>query len=441
MARAWFRDAMRLTAITGLLVASAACAQPAAVATAPVAEDASTTLASIAAPVPPRHPDAAGPPGTEASFAQWLADRRADAIAEGLDPVRIDAALATVEFVPRAIELDGQQPEFTRTFWQYHDNAISELRVAEGRFNLARLDQRLDALSLTYGIPPEILVALWGLETNYGSFMGSFEVLSVLATLGYEGRRTAFFEGEFMNALRIVGRGQATAQQMIGSWAGAMGQTQFMPSTFLAHATDGNGDGRIDLWNSTDDALTSGAAYLSAIGWRAGAPWADPVTVPDTFPWADAELSVSRSVAEWQALGVSHALAQDLPPAATSASLLLPMGHAGPGFLVYDNFRVIMDWNRSTSYALAVSILADRIAGRPVIDGPRPTLGEPLRTVEVVEMQELLNVLGHDAGEADGRVGPMTRAALRSYQGQIGRPADGYPTLALLQRLRSDARL
>ena len=361
-------------------------------------------------------------------FSAWLDAFRDEALAAGLSPRTLDSALGNLTPNPRVIELDRHQPEFTRTFWQYLDNAISEERIAEGRRRLATHADLLASIRDRYGVQPRFLVAFWGLETGYGSFLGDFSVPRALATLGHESRRADMFRAELLNALTLIDAGDVTADRMRGSWAGAMGQMQFMPSTYRRFAVDFDGDGRRDLWSSIPDALASGAHYLSEIGWQGDETWGREVHVPADFPWALADLTLELPLAEWQGHGVRRMDGRDLPQADLTASLIAPMGHQGPTFLVYRNFRRIMQWNNSSLYALAVGHLADRLEGGGPFQGPRPAIDRSLRSGEVSELQTLLIALGYNPGEVDGLAGPRTRQALRSFQSEIGVPADGFPT-------------
>ena len=381
-------------------------------------------------------PAATHPAAAQQDFAAWLSVFRSDALAAGISAATLDQALGGVSASPRVLQLDRHQPEFTRTFWQYFDNAISEARIAEGRRQLSAHAETLAAIERRYGVQPRFLVALWGLETGYGRFLGDFPVPQALATLAHGSRRTTLFRGELLAALSLIDAGDIAADQMRGSWAGAMGQMQFMPSTFERFAVDFDGDERRNLWSSIPDALASGAHYLASLGWRGDETWGREVRVPADFPWVLADLSLDLPLAEWQAHGIRRMDGRDLPQADLRASLLLPMGHQGPAFLVYGNFRRILQWNNSRFYAVAVGHLADRLAGRPALQGPRPPIERSLRHAEVSELQRLLAALGYDPGAADGLAGPRTRRALRSYQTEIGVPADGYPTLELLARLR-----
>ncbi len=372
------------------------------------------------------------PPG----FRAYLDGVGAEAVAAGLSQATVSAALASVRFQDRAVELDRDQPEFVRTFWEYLDAAVGGSRVADGQARLSRHTALLAEVEGQYGVPAHVLVAFWGIESDFGRFTGDFPVIGVTATLAFDGRREAFFRSELLDALRLLDRGTVQLP-LLGSWAGAMGQTQFLPSTLLQHGIDHDGDGRIDPWGSLADVFASSANYLRSLGWREGDRWGREVRVPAGFDWTLAELSVVKPLAEWQQLGIRRTDGRDLPAVeGMPASLILPMGHRGPAFLVYDNFRVILEWNTSLHYALAVGHLADRISGAGPLAGPRPDVGRALNYAEAEELQRLLLALGHDPGDIDGFVGPNTRNAVRGFQGDIGAPADGYPTLDLLAQLR-----
>jgi membrane-bound lytic murein transglycosylase B len=275
-----------------------------------------------------------------------------------------------------------------------------------------------------------VLVSFWGLETNYGATLGSHNIPASLATLAYDGRRSAFFRSQLLDALRIIDAGHVSAIDMNGSWAGAMGHMQFMPSTFRAYAMDGDGDARIDLWQSIPDAMHSGANYLKRAGWRAGEPVTIEVRPPQDFDWRRANIANRLPVAQWAALGVKPVDGSPLPAVAGRAAIVLPQGWQGPAFMVFDNFDVVMRWNRSVNYALAVAQLAKQVAGG---DGLALLSGEAgaLGTAQLQTLQQALNELGFDAGEADGLLGPRTQTAIRQYQFMHRLPVDGYPAPSL----------
>ncbi|WP_277811070.1 lytic murein transglycosylase [Chromohalobacter canadensis] len=368
-------------------------------------------------------------------FAAWVEDYREHAAAEGIDAMTLAAAFDDVSFQPRIVELDRSQPEFSRPVWAYLDTAVSDQRVRQGR---AKLDAHRDAAMRAenrYAVPAEILTAIWGVESNYGSYFGHFSTIDALATLGFEGRRQDFARRELLAALKILQSGDIDREHMRGSWAGAMGHTQFLPSSFLAYAVDADGDGRRDIWGSVDDVMASTAYYLEEAGWQAGQPWGVEVTLPDDFDYAQTELSVRHSSDEWRAQGVTAR--EGALPTFDKASVIAPAGARGPAFMVGPNFRVIMRYNASTSYALAVATLAERIVGGDGVQGAWPRNLEPLSRTQVKEMQRRLNALGFTTGgPPDGVVGPNTRGGLRAFQRSQDMTADGFPTRALLERLR-----
>ena len=344
------------------------------------------------------------------------------------------AAIADVEHRERIIELDRSQPEFVQTFQDYLDQRVTRGRVERGRELLEDHEDLLSRVHRDFGVPPAYVLAFWGMETNFGNHFGRVPVLDALATLACDERRSSFFTSEFLNALRIVDAGDMAPEDMRGSWAGAMGHMQFMPSTFTAHAVDYDGSGRTDVWNSLEDAFGSAGNYLRDIGWKPGERWGREVRLPEGFDYGLASMDTRKSLAAWNAHGVRTAGGNALPQADMQGSIILPAGHDGPAFLVYDNFRVIMRWNRSVSYAIAVGHLADRIAGLGRLQADWDE--EALSIDEVKEIQERLNALGHDSGKPDGLPGPQTRAAIRIFQRETERPADGHPDHALLEALR-----
>ncbi len=297
-------------------------------------------------------------------FGQWLAAFRAEAANAGISAPTLDAALRGIAPIPKVLELDRRQPETTMTFDQYVERIVNDARVSRGRALLNEHSALLDQVSATYGVPPSVIVALWGIETGFGANTGGFRVVDALATLAYDGRRSAYFRGELLNALRILDSGQIAPSQMTGSWAGAMGQNQFMPSSYLTYAVDFNGDGRRDIWRTTADVFGSSANYLARVGWKPGRSWGQRVTLPPGFNPALTGLDVRKPVHEWQALGVRRLNGGELPYAEGTGSIILPGGPGGPAFLVHDNFRAIMKWNKSQYFATSVGILSDRIAAR-----------------------------------------------------------------------------
>ena len=378
------------------------------------------------------------PEAGQAGFAAWVAAFAREAEAAGIRPETIRQALGPAQLQTRVIELDGAQPEFTRTPWAYLDSAASPQRIATGRRKLAEARPALDAAATRYGVPASVITAIWGMESNYGANFGTFRTVDALATLGFEGRRSAWARKELMAALRILDAGDIAPERMIGSWAGAMGHTQFLPSVFLAHAVDADGDGHRDIWGSIPDVTASTAAFLAGEGWRRGEVWGTEVRLPAGFDYARTELTVRQSAAQWASEGVQSMKGQPLP-ALDSTSILTPAGARGPAFLVGPNFRTLLRYNNAVNYALGVALLAQQIDAGPGIAAPWPRDLQPLSRDQVRTLQTTLTTRGFDTGSADGVLGPATRAGLRRYQQSEGLVADGYPTVALLNRLQTAA--
>ena len=370
----------------------------------------------------------------EQKFVRWVADFRASARAAGIDEATLQSAFDGVRFVPRAVAADRAQPEFTRTVWAYLDSAVSAQRIARGQDKLQQLRAQVDAITARYGVPTEVIFAIWGMESNFGSNVGDIPTIDALATLGFEGRREQWARGQLLAALKILQNRDIDRAQMIGSWAGAMGQTQFLPSNFLAYAVDADGDGRRDIWGSVPDVVASTANFLARSGWQAGQPWGLEVRLPAGFDYARAD-DVRQPASQWAGEGVQSLDGAPLP-ALDGASILLPAGARGPAFLVGNNFRTILRYNNSTSYALAVGLLAQRLAGGAGVQAPWPRDLQALSSSQVRALQTALNARGFDTGTPDGTMGPATRRGIRQYQLSQGLPADGYPTLELLQRLQ-----
>ncbi|RMF04743.1 MAG: lytic murein transglycosylase [Alphaproteobacteria bacterium] len=339
---------------------------------------------------------------------------------------------------PEVLEKAAYQPEFTKPIWEYLASAVSESRIVNGRKKLAQHSRLLADLQARTGVDKHVLVAIWGMETSYGSYMGKRYVIRSLATLAYSGERQRFGRTQLLAALKILQRGDITPARMKGSWAGAMGHTQFIPTTYLRYAVDHDGDGRRDVWNSVADALASTANYLKASKWRAGETWGYEVMLPRGFDYASASRKTVKTLAEWQALGVKRVKGKKFPRPGDRASIILPAGARGPAFAVINNFRSILRYNNATAYALAVGHLADRIRD-PGFGGfvtPWPKAYRPLSRSQRVALQELLQEKGFLKGKADGVIGSGTRAAVRAYQKSAGLTPDGYASVKLLEHLQ-----
>lgn len=371
-----------------------------------------------------------------AAMTAWVAAFQPKALAAGITPEIFDAALTGVAPDPRVLDKDHNQTEFTKTIWDYLDRAVSSDRIAGGQKAMTAYAALLQRIEAQYGVPKEIVVAIWGLESDYGAFRGDFPVMQSLATLACGGRRAGFWEGEALAALRILQAGDVALAAMKGSWAGAMGHTQFMPSSYLRLAVDFDGDGRRNIWgDDPTDALASTAAYLAASGWVRGQPWGLEVVLPEGFDYLQSGEGVLKSPAEWRALGVVPAVGGELP-AGGPAELRLPGGHRGATFLTFGNFKAIEAYNLADAYVIAVGHLSDRIAGGSPMTAGWPREDRALVLEERVELQQRLTDAGFDTGGVDGRIGPRTIRAMQAWQLASGLPPDGYASLQALEALR-----
>ncbi|MDP3310344.1 MAG: lytic murein transglycosylase, partial [Polaromonas sp.] len=368
-----------------------------------LAAGAATLSASAQMPPPGSSLASAVPDEAERDqrFAHWIADFSASARAAGISEATLQSAFEGVRFIPRVTQLDGAQAEFTRTVWDYLDSAVSAQRIVRGQDRMLQARSAVDAAAARYGVPAEILAAIWGMESNYGSFTGDIPTIDALATLGFEGRREAWARSQLLAALKILQNGDIPRAQMVGSWAGAMGQTQFLPSNFLAYAVDADGDGRRDIWGSLPDVMASTANFLARSGWQPGQPWGQEVRLPAGFDLALADGEQRRPASAWADLGVQSVDGSPLP-AMADAALLLPASARGPAFLVGPNFRTILRYNNSTSYALAVGLLAQALAGGPAVQAPWPRELQALSRSQLLALQNSLNARGFDSGAPDG---------------------------------------
>ena len=377
----------------------------------------------------------------KASFARYLKTMRTQAIRRGVSRAVVDRAFKNLKPNPEVLKLAAFQPEFKLTAWAYLDKTVSDVRIANGKKNYAAQRALLDKLEARYGVPKRYIVAIWGLESRYGARKGDLPVIQSLATLGYTGKRKRFGRQQLIAALKILQRRDIPLSQFTGSWAGAMGHTQFIPTTYNAYAVDWTGDGTRDIWNSVPDALASTARYLKVSGWRKGEAWGEEVQIPRNFNTRRAGIKKRkpRPVSEWVRMGVKPIGGGKFRSTRRGAWLLLPSGRRGPAFLVYRNFRTIMRYNNSDKYALAVAYLGDRIIGKPEFRTKWPRTGTPLMLAGRKELQIYLTKLGLYSGEIDGAVGRETEKAIRKFQRSKGLKPDAYPSVELLNRLKSGA--
>lgn len=430
-------------AVTALLTACAAGPEPQ---TPPPAGPPSPPPASGAPETPgdsgpaPARPVGPFESSGHARMDAWRADFASRAQAQGRDREVIRSVLEGISpletFLGSAFTAQSSgiedQAEFAKPIWEYLSSTVTSTRKRIGADKLAANTALFDRLEAEYGVDREVLTAIWGMETSYGGFIGSNDAANTLANMAVEGRRRRFAEGELIALMKILEQGLAERGDLVSGWAGAMGQTQFMPSTFLAHAEDFTGDGKIDVWNSRADALASAANYLAVSGYRSGEPWGLEVILPDGFDYSHAD-GKDRRLATWRSLGLAAARGDRLDAGgAEFAELWVPAGHRGPKFLLFRNFDVFKTYNRADSYALAVGLLSQGVQGRdsPVADWPSDI--RPLSVAQVKRLQAGLNDLGYGAGPVDGIPGRMTKSALRRFQADRGLIADGFPTASML---------
>ena len=369
------------------------------------------------------------------SFERWLEAFKQEATAQGISRQAIAATLDGVTFDPSVIRRDRGQGVFQQSFLQFSDRMTAAGRYQNGLKQLKNNAQLVARIEKVTGVPPPVVAALWGLESDYGAYKGAnFSIIRAVATLAYDCRRSDFFRKQLFDAVRIVERGDLRPDQLIGNWAGELGPTQFTPSDYYKHGLDFDGDGRVDMTRSVPDALASAANLLKSFGWQRGQPWLQEVRVPANLPWQEAGLEVQHPRSQWVKWGVVAAHG-NLPADNLPASLVLPMGRNGPAFLAYPNFKAYTEWNAAIVYATTAAYFATRLAGAPKVSpGNAPV--QVLTTPQVQDLQRLLIARRFLTGEADGRLGAMTRTAVKKAQLKVGLPADSYPTLDLIERLR-----
>ncbi|WP_298361481.1 lytic murein transglycosylase [uncultured Litoreibacter sp.] len=372
----------------------------------------------------------------KAGFGNWIKGFRGRALAKGISPETFDRAFRGVTYDPEVIKRDRNQSEFTKTLWDYLDSAASDTRIANGKAAMRKHGAVLDRIEARFGVDKHVVAAVWGLESAYGTFRGSKDLVGSLATLAFDARRGAFFEQQLVAGLKIIQAGDVAPRSMTGSWAGAMGHTQFIPTSYLDYAVDFTGDGKRDIWSDNPtDALASTANYLAKFGWVTGQPWGVEVQVPDGFDYTLANRKVLKSPADWGGLGVKDMQGRVVPNHG-AASILLPAGAEGAAFMIFKNFEVIERYNTADAYVIGVGHLSDRLRGGPAIKASWPRGDRALTFKERVEMQKLLTAKGFDTRKIDGKIGPLTINAVRRYQKSQGLVQDGYASLRILQRLR-----
>jgi lytic murein transglycosylase len=380
--------------------------------------------------------DAAARCRNTGSFERWLDGFKREAAAQGISRQVIAATLDGVTFDPAIIRRDSGQGVFTQSFLQFAGRMTGGGRHANGLKQMKANARLFAAIEQRTGVPPAVVAALWGLESDYGAYKGGkYQIIRSVATLAYDCRRPDFFRQQLLDALRIVQRGDLRADEMIGNWAGELGPTQFTPSDYYKHGVDFDGDGRVDMIRSVPDALASAANLMKSFGWQRGQPWLQEVRVPAQMPWQEADVAIQHPRSQWVRWGVTAARGQ-LPADNMPASLILPMGRNGPAFLAYPNFKAYIEWNAAIVYSTTAAYFATRLAGAPPVGAGNGQVAVP-DAKQVQDMQRLLISRGFMDGEADGKMGAQTRAAVKQAQLKYGLPADSYPTPELTERLRA----
>jgi len=369
------------------------------------------------------------------NFERWIDDFKREAEAQGISRQTISATLDGVTFDPSVIKRDRGQGVFQQSFLQFSERMTIVGRYQNGLAQMKKHAALLARIEKETGVPPPVVAALWGLESDYGAYKGAnFSIVRAVATLAFDCRRSDFFRKQLMDAVRIVQRGDLRPEDMIGNWAGELGPTQFTPSDYYKHGLDFDGDGKVDMTRSLPDALASAANLLKSFGWQRGQPWLQEVRVPANLPWQEAGLDVQHPRSQWVKWGVV-ATHGNLAADNLQASLILPMGRNGPAFLAYPNFKAYTEWNAAIVYATTAAYFATRLAGAPKLSpGNAPV--QVLTTPQVQELQRMLIAQRFLTGEADGRIGSQTRVAVKKAQLKVGLPADSYPSLDLIDRLR-----
>jgi lytic murein transglycosylase len=373
---------------------------------------------------------------TSGSFESWLARFKAEALAQGISRSAIAAASPYLVYDQRIINIDRGQRIFALSFLEFSSKLVPASRLQQGQAQMRKYQAVFDRAEKQYGVPAAVITGFWGLESDFGTGMGKDNSIRSLTSLAYDCRRADMFRGHLFDALRLIQRGDLVPSEMIGSWAGELGQTQMMPSEYIKYAVDYDGDGKRNLLRSVPDVIGSTANYLVSLGWKRGEPWLREVRVPANMPWDQADLAIQHPLAQWAAWGVTLPDGRPLQKENLKASLLLPMGRFGPSFLVFDNFQAYLKWNNSLVYSTTAAYYATRLAGAPPMRRGTGTPPPPLGLEQARELQQLLTKAGYDVGGADGKLGLSSRQAIRSMQVKLGLPADSYPTVELLARMR-----
>jgi lytic murein transglycosylase len=370
------------------------------------------------------------------SFDRWLADFKREALSQGISQATINAVSPYLVFEQRILNIDRSQRFFAQTFLEISDKMLAGGRIPNGIAKIKQNQALFAREEKDFGVPASVITAFWGLESDFGVGQGKDHSIKSLATLAYDCRRPDRFRGHLLDALRLIERGDLRPEEMIGSWAGELGHTQFMPSEYMAHAIDYDGDGKRNLIKSVPDVIGSTGKYLVHLGWRRGEPWLQEVRVPGNLKWQEADRTIEHPRSQWAAWGVTRSNGQALQSDNMPASLVLPMGRLGPAFLTYRNFQAYVGWNESLNYSLTAAHYATRLDGAPAMYRGTPNI--PKLTIdENRELQQILTRLGHDVGRIDGVLGTKSRVAVRKEQLKIGMPADAWPTPELLQRLHA----
>lgn len=375
---------------------------------------------------------------TAGSFESWLGRFKTEARSQGISQSAIDAAAPFLVYDQRIVNIDRGQRIFAQPFLEFSGKMLPSGRISGGIAQIQKNRAVFDRADKQYGVPAPVITAFWGLESDFGAGQGKDNSIRSLTSLAYDCRRADMFRGHLFDALRLVERGDLHPAEMIGSWAGELGQTQMMPSEYIKYAVDWDGDGRRNLLRSVPDVIGSTANYLVSLGWKPGEPWLREVRVPAEMPWQEAGLAIQHPLQEWASWGVTEPDGRPLKSAGSlKASLLLPQGRLGPAFLVFDNFQVYLKWNSSLVYSTTAAYYATRLTGAPPLRRGNGTPPPPLAPEQAKELQQLLIKAGFDVGGADGKLGLSSREAVKAMQVKLGLPADSYPTLELLTRMRA----